>query len=409
MKWIKRLAWLAFFAALGFGVRHAYEPQPLLVDSAHATRGELLVTVDDDGRTRVRERYTVSAPLPGRLLRTALIPGDAVHANKTLVAEFEPLASTLLDARSRAEAQARVGRAEAALKRAQAREAKAKEDWTFAEAEMRRVGALRGKSVITQTEYDRTVRDERGALLQHRAAQFDVQVARFELETVRASLLEFSTSTTDVAEGASAPSRRWRLRSPIDGLVLRVFERSARTLAGGVPILEIGNTQALEVVADYLSQDAVRVRPGMTVRIAGWGGEESALLDGTVRVVEPAGYTKISALGVEEQRVNIVIDPAGDSGGWNALGDNYRVEVQIVLREQADILLVPAGALFREGESWCVLVIEDGFARLRKVKVGDRGGLSSQITAGIVEGDEVILYPSSLVADGDRVQSRHAP
>jgi len=422
-KWIKRSVWsLVGIGAILLVVR-AYRGTPTLVDAATVARGPLLVTVDDDGRTRVRERYIVSAPIGGRLLRTALRPGDGVRARDTLVAEFAPTAPDLLDARSRAEAHARLKRAEAALSEAQAREALAEADRVYAVAELERTRDLAQKGVKPREVLERAERDERRSQAALRAAQFAVQVGHYELELARASLLETNPvepepDPAEVASGANGDSGwgpvgadgKLLLRSPIDGTVLRVFEESARTLAAGTPILEVGSTRALEIVADYLSQDAVKIRPGLDVFIEGWGGElpggEERVLRGRVRVVEPGGFTKVSALGVEEQRVDVVIDPVGEEDEWAALGDGYRVEVRVLLWREDDALIVPTGALFREGDAWRVFVDEEGRARRRAVEIGRRNGLEAQVLGGLEEGERVVLYPSDLIGEGSRVEAR---
>jgi len=205
---------------------------------------------------------------------------------------------------------------------------------------------------------------------------------------------------------------RLRMRSPVDGTVLRVFEQSARTLAAGTPILEVGNTAALEVVADYLSQDAVKIRPQMAARISGWGGEAEdgapRVLQGRVRVVEPAGFTKVSALGVEEQRVNVIVDPEGDPEQWAALGDGFRVDLQVVLWEQSDVRVVPTGALFREDGDWACFVANRGRAELRRLQLGRRNGLHAQVREGLEDGEWDVLYPSELVAPGTAIAARGA-
>lgn len=393
----------------------AFRPVPVLVDVAPIHRGTLQVTVDDDGFTRVRERYTISAPVEGRLLRPPLDPGDDVQAGDTVVAEFVPVAAGLLDPRSRQEAQARLLRAQAAFHEAEARREQAAADLRYAEAELERVRELVKRKIQAQEALDEAVRDEQRAREGLRAASFAVQVTEFERDVAEASLREVSPEEVmeadDIQEAqgdGATEERRVRLRSPITGSVLRVFEESTRTLTAGTPILEVGNTGRLEVVADYLSQDAVKVRPGMTVLVEGWGGElpsgEERVLKGLVRVVEPGGFTKISALGVEEQRVNIIVDPAGDEAEWAALGDGYRVELRIVLLEAADVLIVPMGALFREGDVWSVFAVERGKARKRAVTIGPRNGLEAEVLGGLDEGERVVLYPSNLVADGTPIE-----
>ncbi len=425
----KRLLWIALALAAAALLVRSFRPMPILVDAGRVEPGLLRVTVDDDGRTRVRERYTVSAPIDGRLLRSPLDPGDAVRAEETVVAEFAPVAAHLLDPRSRAEAEARERRAAAALEEASAREAQAVSETEFRNADLKRIEPLVRDGVQSADALDRARRDQRTAAAALRAAHFAVQVARHELELARASLatppppdetpLAPPTPAT-TSEGAGQPSDagtapgasvreglRLFLSSPIEGRVLRVFEESARTLPAGTPILEIGNTSALEVVAEYLSQDAVRVRPGMDVAITGWAGaEDPRVLRGRVRLVEPGGFTKVSALGVEEQRVNVLVDPLGDEEVWSALGDGYRVELSIVLWEADDVLQVPTGALFRNGEDWNVFAIEGERAVRRSVRIGRRNGLAAEVLSGLAAGEEVVLYPSELIEDGARLEVR---
>ena len=411
MKALKTVFWLAVLAGLVYVFYRAYQKQPMLVDTATIRRGTLRVTADDDGRTRVRERYTISAPIRGRLLRTALRAGDAVKAGETLIAEFEPIAPGLLDARSRREAEARLRRAEAAFKEAEARAAQAQEEHRYAKTELARVRKLVETGTTAAEELDRAIRDERRTFQGERAGQFAVQVATYELELTRASLVESGAPPTTPDGGKPAPGAfaqgdagQLLLRSPIRGRVLRVFEESARTMEAGTAILEVGNTTALEVVADFLSQEAVKIRPGMDVFVDGWGGDGS--LHGRVRVIEPGGFTKVSALGVEEQRVNVVVDLVGESSEWAALGDGYRVELRVVLWQSDDVLLVPTGALFREGEAWCVFAMEAGRAVRRDVVLGRQSGLAAQIESGLDVGDEVVLYPSELIDEGALIEPR---
>jgi len=405
----------------------ALRSSPVLVDVARIERGSLRMTVDDDGQTRVRERYTISAPFQGRLLRVSLDPGDDVRANRTVVAEFSPRDPDLLDARTRAEASARVARAEAALGEARARRQQAQADLRFAEDELQRTRRLFEKNIQSKDVLDQRDRDAQRARQALRAADFAIQVASFEVEMARASLSGEERSgdgargndVTDpatrqaegvpgVADGATGSRGQVQLRSPIDGKVLRVFEQSARTLAPGTPILEVGNTRALEVVADYLSQDAVLVEPGMAVEVLGFSAagrdSEARVLTGQVRRVEPAGFTKVSSLGVEEQRVNIVVDPVGDLADWGALGDGFRVELRIVLWQADDVIRVPMGALFRIDQDWAAFVVEAGVARQRTLEIDHRSGLAAEVISGLEPGEVVVLYPNDLIQDGTRVE-----
>jgi HlyD family secretion protein len=415
-RWLRRGILAGVAVAAAYALWAAFRPQAILVDTAPAVRGDLTVTVDDDGRTRVRERYVVSAPIAGRLLRTVLEPGDGVRGGETIVAEFAPVPPVLLDARSRAEAQARLQRAEAAVDENRARAAEARERANFLAAELKRQRDLAAAEISGPAALEQAESAERAAREAQRAAELAVQVARYELDVARAALIEPTDASDPTpprqasADGDRPPPVLLHLRSPIDGRVLRVFEESARALAAGAPILEVGNPTALEVVADYLTQDAVRVRPGMRAWIEGWGGEDAGgtprTLQGVVRLVEPSGYTKVSALGVEEQRVDVIVDPAGAAAEWEELGDGYRVELRIVVDEAKEVLLVPAGALLRRGDGWAAFVVEAGIARLRAVTVGRRTGLSAEVIAGLAAGEVVITYPSDLVADGTSVRGR---
>jgi HlyD family secretion protein len=432
--WLRRGVWLVAIAAIVVMLALAFRPAPMLVDAASVSRGPLSVTVDDDGYTRVRERYTISAPLPGRLLRPPLEPGDVVTAGETVVAEFVPAAPDPLDLRARAQAVAGLERARAALREAEARREQARADREHARTQVARARQLHDESVVSTEALDAAETDDLRTRAGLRAADVAVQVAHHERDLAEASLLEAAPGALDeterrpvavdpegaaggsvIGEGAAGGSgspavRRLQLRSPIDGRVLRVLEESTRTLPAGTHILEVGNTTQLEIVADYLTQDAVHVLPGMSVRVRGWGGRlpdgSDRVLEARVRVVEPAGFTKVSALGVEEQRVNIVVDPMGEVGGWQSLADGYRVELSIVIWEGEDLLTVPTGALFREGSSWAVFVVDGDEALLRTVELGRRNGLSAEVRAGLEEGERVILYPSDLVEGGSRVVVR---
>lgn len=412
----KHWKWILWAGAglllLVFLVR-SFRPAPVPVDVATIQRGPLLVTVDEDGWTRVRERYTIPAPIQGHLLRTTLDPGDPVRAHDTIVAEFAPISPGLLDARSRAEALARLARAEAAVKEMSARQEQASADLELASAELGRIEGLVKSGVSSSAKLDAARRDEQRAREGFRAAQFAVEVAGYEEKIARASLKEPGEEPDggESREGSTVEEgRHLRLHSPVSGRVLRVYEESARYLPAGSPILQVGNTELLEIVADLLTQDAVKVRPGMEVLVSGWGGEEDSgeerVLRGRVRVVEPGGFTRVSALGVEEQRVNVIVDPVGEKDSWATLGDGFRVELQIILWQEEDVLTVPAGALFREGSDWVVFVVQDARARRQAVRLGKRGSLRAQVLEGLQSGDQVILYPSELIEDGAPVKIR---
>lgn len=391
---LRRRLWLALFAAVLAGlVAFALWPRPVPVETAGVRRGPLRITVDEDGKTRVKERYIVSAPLAGRLQRILLDPGDAVNAGQTLLAVIEPLAPELLDERSRLRAEAGVKAAEAAHERALAELERAREAAQQCAGSYLRFKELAASGFVSRQEFDDVSSRHNIAREEEKAARFAVQVAEFELSQARAALLRVRPD-----QRRTAPDGPIQMSAPVDGRVLRVFHESATVVAAGDPLLELGDAQALEVEIDVLSSDAVRIVPGAPVLFEYWGGDEP--LSGRVRLVEPAAYTKISALGVEEQRVNVVVDLNDPPDRRAALGDGYRVEARIVIWEGEEILKVPAGALFRNREEWAVFVVEGEQARLQEVRIGMGNGLESQVLEGLREGDLVIIHPGDKVADG---------
>jgi len=386
---------LAIVAALVW----SFMPQPVEVEIARATRGELVVTVDREGKTRVKERFIVSAPLPGHLWRIELEPGDPVVAGKSVLAVLEPRESTLLDDRDRAQAEAKVRVAEAAKDRSRASLDRSREMLALAQSDLIRARQLRATRSISETEYEQAMNKERTAAADLRVSEFAVNIADFEVELARTALIRvLPTSPGD------ADARRIRIQSPITGAVLRRFEESARAVNSGDKLLEVGNPGELECEIDVLSVDAVKIKPGAKVYLDHWGGEKPLL--GRVQRVEPAGFTKISALGVEEQRVYVIVDFVDPLEQRKSLGDAYRVEARIVIWEQADVLRVPAGALFRHDDRWAVFVVRDGQAVLRTVEVGQNNGMHAQILKGLAEHEPIVLYPSDKVADGAAIRVR---
>jgi HlyD family secretion protein len=383
------------------GAAYALWPRPLPVDLAAVTRGPLQVTVDEDGKTRLHERYIVSAPLAGQMARIDLRAGDAVEAGKTLLATIEPVDPSLLDDRTRSESEARVRAAEAAGQQASARIEEAREAHESANHEFERTKALRKSNAIPQAEYDRTEHEERRAAQSLRAAEFAFQVAQFELEMAKATLIRTRPRGTN----DNVPERL-DLRSPVSGRVLRVYQESTRVVEPGLALIELGDPAEMEIEIDVLSSDGARIRPDAKVLLEHWGGEQP--LEARVRLVEPSGFTKISALGVEEQRVNVIADFVGPPQSRVQLGDAYRVEARIVIWESTDVLKVPAGCLFRHGGKWAVYVHEGAWARLRHVEIGHNNGVEAEIVGGLQVGNRVVVHPSDRMADVTRVASRDA-
>ena len=398
MKWVWRgLAVIIVAAALAY----AFRPQPVPVDMAVAERGELVVTVADDGETRVREVYLVSAPLPGQVLRFVGDVGDDVIASESVLANILPTQPTFLDVRTRSELEAAVQAAEAAMALAQAEVARAQAQVEFAIAEYRRAERLFERGNVSEAALDRArmeLRTEEAALLTSRAG---LSMREFELETARASLILPSVTEGAAEEHASCC---YAVRAPVDGKILRIFHESEGVVDAGAPLVEIGDARDLEIVVDLLSTDAVQVDEEAEAFIEGWGGGERLL--GRVRRVEPYGFTKTSALGIDEQRVNVIVDFTEPPERWQTLGHGYRVEVAIVVWRSADVLKVPVGTLFREGGQWAVFTVEDGKAALRRIEVGQMNGSEAEILGGLEVGETLIQHPSDRIADGVLVEAR---
>lgn len=368
-------------------------PRPVAVDLSTIHRGPLVVTISDDGRTRIRERYVVSSPLNGRLVRIRLKPGDSVIAHETQLTTIEPADPALLDPRAIAQAEARVKAADARLNQAKPRLESAKTALNYAETELGRVQQLVEKNAASTQELDTQRVAFQQAGNDYEAARFEVEIAGFELDVARAAL-------THGTDDSSNHDWSFPLTSPISGRVLRVFQESATIVNAGDRILEVGDPTDLEVEVDVLSRDAVRIRPGSRVMLEQWGG--GIPLAAQVRLIEPSAFTKVSALGIEEQRVNVIIDFVDPPESRPPLGDGYRVEAAIVEWESSDVLTVPTGALFRDGENWAVFVVTGKRARLTRVDLGHRNDDAAEVLKGLKEGDRVILYP------GDRVEDRIA-
>ena len=382
----------------------AFWPRPEPVDMAVVARAPLAVTLDEEGETRVRDRFVVSAPLAGRVLRIELEPGDPVVADETVLATFQPQTPTLLDARSRAEAEAGARAARATLERARADRDRAEAELEFADAEVARFRRLAADRIVSDEELESAELAARSRKEALEAAEFAAQTARHQLEVARARLLEGSAlgGNPHPASAGSPIS----LRSPVDGVVLRRLRESEAVVPAGEPLLEVGQPDELEIVADYLSADAVKIRPGNRVLIEEWGGKTA--LEGVVRRVEPSGFMKISALGVEEQRVNVVVDFVDPVAARPGLADGFRVELRVVLSEGDEVLQVPTGSLFRSGEKWAVFAVENDRARLRTVEIGRQGGLVAEVLGGLEEGDQVLLHPGDSIIDGLRVAPRES-
>jgi HlyD family secretion protein len=393
---VRNLGWIVGGLVVVGLLIYAFRPLPAEVDTAAVTRGPLVVTVTAEGKTRIKERYVVSAPLGGQLLRLRHRPGDPVSPGQTVLATIEPGDPSLLDARSRAEIEAKVKATEAARQQADAGLKRAQSAHQLAARQWERVRGL--GAAASADERDTAEGKERVAADEVRAAEFAVRVAEFEHEQAKAARVRVQPRLS-----AEAEQERFDIRSPIGGLVLRVFQESAAVVSGGTKLLELGDPRDLEMEIDVLSTDAVKMRPGARVIVDHWGGPEP--LAGRVRVVEPAGFLKVSALGVEEQRVNVIADFTDPLEKRKPLGDAYRVEARIVISE-GEAVKVPAGGLFRRGGGWACFAVRDGRAKLTDVAVGRTNGLDTEVLSGLGEGDAVVVHPSDRVKDGGRVVRR---
>jgi HlyD family secretion protein len=384
---------LAVVAALAWG----FWPGPVPVEGVPVVRAPLRVTVEEEGRTRVKDRFIISAPVAGYLQRIQLEVGDAVTQGQTL-AVMEPLRPEVLDPRSRARAEAQVAAAQAALQSAEEQVISARAEDVYAQAEYRRKQKLLKDALVSQGDLDQAQTLARQAAAAKRSAEFAVEVARFDLEAARTALQYSIAGDGDAGEDTKDIVK---LRAPVASRVLAIHHESEGVVVTGEDLLEIGDPAALEVAVDVLSADAVRIRPGGAVELQRWGGEQP--LEGVVRIVEPSGFTKISALGVEEQRVWVIADIISPRELWQQLGDGYRVEAHFILWEGEDVLQLPASALFRHAGGWAAFAIRDGKARRVDVEIGHSNGLVTEVLSGIAAGEIVIVHPDDRIADGVRV------
>jgi HlyD family secretion protein len=393
MRWLKNVRLWAAVLVVGAIVAVAVWPESIEVDIVTAERRAMQVTIDEEGETRVRDRFVVSAPVTGRLQRVELEPGDPV-ARGTVVARLVPADAPLLDPRTRAEYGAAVEASRAAVTQAQAERDRAAATLDQARNVLRRREQLVEAGAVAREDLETARRDLATAESALRAADAAVAQARFQLELARARLQAPSAGGGRVIE----------LRAPVDAVVLKRVHESEAVVPAGEPIVEIGDPARIEVVSDLLSTDAVRVSPGQAVHIEQWGGGHR--LEARVRRVEPSGFMKVSALGVEEQRVNVIIDFADTGAAGRALGDGYRVEVRVVLWQAGDVVTVPVGALFRRGDGWAVFAVEGDRAVLRGVELGHRNNEVGEILKGVQPGESVVLHPPDTLTNGARITRR---
>ena len=378
--------WLPYAGAVGLAalITAGLWPRPVPVETARVAVGTLRATVNEEGKTRIKQRYAVSAPVAGQIRRIPFKEGAQVRADETVVAVIEPVSPTLLDARTRTAAEAKRDTALANLEKARAGQ-------RFAASELRRLETLHAEKMVSAQELENGQLREASAAKEQAAAESALRQAEAEMAEFAGNALVGTNFVLDPVQ----------VKAPASGSVLHVYEENARVVTAGTKLMEIGDPLDIEVVVEVLSRDGAAIPPGTPAELDQWGGAEP--LKAKVRLVEPAAFTKISALGVEEQRVNVVADLLTPPDQRRGVGDNFRVEARIIVWEAADALKVPAGALFRKGEQWAAFVVTDGRARLRTVKAGHSSGTETQVLEGLKQGEEVILYPGSRVRDGQRV------
>jgi HlyD family secretion protein len=382
---------LLLFALIGWGLW----PKPIVVETGVVARGPLTVRVSEEGKTRIRNRYIVAAPAAGKMRRVPLKPGDAVEAGKTSITFIEPVVAPLLDPRARTQAEAVVALHEASRERTQATLEAAAASLQLAVAERERIRSVKKDGTVSESDRDRIEAEATIRAAELRAVEFALQINDFELAQARAVLERPDVSTQ---------GNLVEVKSPVSGVVLGVMQESETIVSPGMQILEVGDPTDIEIEAEILSRDAVAIEAGDAVEIEQWGGEVP--LKGRVRRVEPAAFTKISALGVEEQRVYVLADLLDPPSGAKALGDRYRVEVRVAIWHSEDVLTVPAGALFRQGNVWKTFIYQNGKARLVSVEAGHTDGRLTEVLAGLNAGDKVLQHPPDTVKDGVAVAER---
>lgn len=391
-KVLKRILFVIVLSAAAYLVVLSFRPSPIVVETARAVFGSMQTTIDAEGRTRAQDRFVAATPVTGKLRRITLRRGDAVKQDD-VIAYIEPLPMSPLDPRQLAEARARVAAARQLKNEADAMVEQKRADYQQAEREYHRAERLVETGDIAKQDFERIRNTEQSCRHELEAAQSKARAAISEIDIAQAALLA-------VEQAGQSGKDAVVVRAPVGGKVLSVLEESERVVSAGTPLIQLSNP-SLEVVIDVLSVDAVKIEPGLPVLIEGWGGEQP--LEARVRLIEPSAFTKISALGIEEQRVNVIADFIDSPV---RLGDGYRVEARIIRWEAQSVLKIPTSALFRHGDGWSIFVVEDGHSIRRDVEIGHRNSLEVEIIRGTVEGAQVILHPTNQIDDGSRVEAR---
>jgi HlyD family secretion protein len=416
-KWLRRIFWLVPVVLVVVGVMMSMRPKPVSVETTTVATGPMRVTVSGEGKTRVQDKYVVLAPVHGNLARIELHAGDVVEEG-TVLATIEPIAPPLLDPLQRRELEARASASAAAARQAVASVGRAENNARFAARDLERVRALFGQGTLSQTDLDTAELAAKQATKEAESARFGARVARHEREMAEVAVQRSALVASEgerpgrppaaakpkgkgaaTAEGGRAEVLQ--IRAPVAGKVLRILRNSEGVVQPGEPLLEVADLAALEIVLDVLTTDAVRITAGDDVELLRWGGEGP--LHGRVRLVEPAAYTRVSALGVEEQRVNVIIDILEPVQQRPKLGDGFALDVEVVVWKREQALVLPLSVLFRDAQGWSCYVVENGFAKPRRVEIGERNDFEVEVLGGVSEGEVVILHPGDRVQDGTMV------
>jgi len=391
---VSRILILLLLAGAAAAATWALWPEPPVVETAKVGRQTIAVTIDEEGKSRIREVFTVSAPIAGQLLRLNLHAGDSVTAGTSVVASIRPVASDLLDARSRKVAEAAIEAARAGVDLANAQLQQAEAQLSFLESELGRATKLVNQGTISERAFEKATLDVAVARAEAESARANLMVRKRELERAQAALIE---------GGANSQSCCVEVLAPATGEILRVLTESEQVVQAGTTLVEIGDSADLEIVADLLSRDAVRISAGAPATVEGWGGKPIAA---RVSRIDPAAVTKVSALGIEEQRVSVILKLLGEAEERRRLGHDFRVLVRIVAWQGENLRAVPMGALFRRGDGWAVFTVEAGRARLREVEIGEHNADFAEARKGLDTGDTVILHPADTISDGLEVKAK---
>jgi HlyD family secretion protein len=395
--WINRIVVLSIVLAIAGAMYWAMRERPVAIDSAKIFRGPMSVTIDAEGMTRVRQIYTVSSPIAGHLDRTSLEVGQAVIAGETVVASIHPPDPPFIDDRTIKELEAAEEAARSAVALAEVDATRARMAFDLANSEYNRALTLAKKKVIAESALEQTYSTMKLKEAEVASSEAMIRLRQAELSSAVARSEQTSQSKPDMSDKACCV----RLFSPVDGIVLNIVTKSEQAVAQGTPIIEIGNPFDLEIAVDLLSRDAPKLKIGSQVEISQWGGEK--ILNATIRNIEPAAFTKVSSLGIEEQRVNVILDLEEVPP---ELGNGYEVLARLTIWSGEDVLQVPLGALFRSGGKWAVFTVEDARAHLQHITLGQMNDSSAQVLEALVEGQDVILFPNDLLEDGSLVEER---